>query len=179
MLGQAKDDVSRVDIRAQDTGRQPICVVEIAMLCQLCDEIVLRIPPRDSDGAVGEIETKIRIYTSIYALRDSSASCDFCGLLYEEAKSLETDHRGPYCKEKWGVELTEYLLARSPINVYHVSSDRRHNVALSCLLDAQNAPGYISGPVGYRYEARMGGIYVHTGRMDGSTVAIDVADHTS
>lgn len=149
------------------------------MLCKLCDEIVLHISPEDPDGAERKTQTKIRTYASIYALRDGSVFCDFCGLVYEEAQGLETDHRGLYCKEKWGTELTEYLLARSPISVHHVSSAERHNVAVSCVLDAQNAPGYSSGPVGYQYEARLGGIYVQHGRMDCPPMAVDVTNYTS
>lgn len=170
MLGQAEDDVSQASIPAQDTGGRSTCVLESAMLCKLCDDITLRISTWNSDSAEGEIESRIRTYDNIYALRNSSVSCNFCGLLYEEAKSLENGRSGPYCKEIWGMELTEYLLATSPIDVHHVSLAGRHNVALSCLLDAQNAPGYISGPAGYQYEARLGGIYVNTGKMDGWTV---------
>ena len=149
------------------------------MLCESCENIVLDVSLGHSEGADHEIETEIRTYASIYSLKDCSASCDFCSLIYEEAQSLETEHQGPYCKEKWGVELTKYLLAHSPISVCHISTTGRQNVAINCLLDAQNAPGYVEGPLGYQYKAILGGIHVKAGMEAGPVDVLYSADDVS
>ena len=146
------------------------------MFCEKCRQIRLDFAPDDRDGKE-EIQTEIRTYTSVYDLRDSAASCDFCGMIYEEARSLETDEIAPYCKQKWGKELSNHLLAQSMINVYLVYPGRQ-NIIINCQLNAQEAPDYTSGPIAYVYEAVLGGLYVQPGEATWLFEEGDEADVT-
>lgn len=138
----------------------PLTEAENTMLCQLCKTISLELRPDTRNGSGEQAKTLIRMYANIYTLRDSAHLCDFCGLVYEEAQSLETDQRGPYCKQRWGKELTDLLLDQSPVCVYHTGQ----NIKIKSLLDAQHAPTYAGGPIAYEYNANLGGLCVSSGK---------------
>lgn len=137
------------------------------MLCEQCSHITLDVTANDQEQSDEQVRAEIRTYASIWELRDCATTCDFCGLVYEEARDLETNETGSYCKQKWGSKLTDYLLAHSSLHVYHVSAGLKHNTFIQCHLNAGHAPGYIEGPVQLEYKQHLGGLCVHSGEPTG------------
>lgn len=132
--------------------------IETSMLCDPCDNITLNLSSDDAD-------VTIRRYSNLHELRASAEKCGFCALLHDEATTLQDPDVGEYCKQSWGTDFFNLVLRGSPILAAYRSHAGEHNVFISCLLDAQNTPGYPGGPTGLTWRSMLGGIYVETGQL--------------
>jgi hypothetical protein len=143
----------------QPVTEEELCTnMTTTMLCGLCENIELQV-----DAPIADIN--IRSYRNLQELQESASRCDFCHILYREAQKIEHPDEGTYCKQMWGAEFFDKLLAQTPVEVQHRASEGEHNVALSLSLDALNTVGYLGGPKKYIFSGFLGGIFVKPGKL--------------